>query len=86
MRVVEQCSLIVAVRVCRSSLWEGGRVPSSTNTCSEEFYRDSGKLSCGLHFGDVRDNHVHTVKDFHQRGTMLGHEVRLILLNVPPNF
>ena len=39
----------------------------------------------GLRAGDVPDNPVHILKEPHQRGTLLGREVRLILLNVPPN-
>jgi len=38
-----------------------------------------------MRVGDGLDNQVHMLKERHQRGTMLGREVRPILLNVPPN-
>ncbi len=38
-----------------------------------------------MRVGDDLDNQVHMPKECHQRGTMLGREVRPILLNVPPN-
>ena len=38
-----------------------------------------------LRHGDFLNNRVHMVKEPHQSGTLLSREVRLILLNVPPN-
>ena len=43
------------------------------------------KVVRGMRVGDDLDNQVHMPKECHQRGTMLGREVRPILLNVPPN-
>jgi len=53
----------------------------------KHIYIHGGKLFRvrGLCFGDGHDNLVHIMKEFHQRRAILGREVRLILLDVPPN-
>ena len=51
----------------------------------KHLYTDGGKLFRALRIGDGLDNHVHLPKERHQRRTILGRELRPILLNVPPN-
>jgi hypothetical protein len=45
-------------------------------------YTAGGKLFLGLRVGDSVDDYVHMLKENHQRETLLGREVRPILLDV----
>jgi hypothetical protein len=51
----------------------------------KHFYTGDGELFPGLPVFDGLDNPVHLPKEGHERGTVLGRELRLILLNQPVN-